>query len=178
MNEMKKMVIIGAAALCATVAMGAIESSEIVGYSQIPLRGGFYMQGAAFQTIATEGMKLSEMTPVGYLNNAKYMDAKRGHGCQGDIYITVLNANGGRAIDENGNEREYLWRHDWNKTDGWAAKGRWIQRTLQEGKVVEVEITADNDIEFKMGEGLWVCVGTAYEDGMMMEFPGVDDLKD
>ena len=131
------------------------------------------MQGATFATIAQEGIKLSEMTPVGYLGNATYTDKKKGKGCQGDIYIMVLNANGGVALDLKGNQKTYKWYHAWDKTNGWAEKGCWKQYDAEVSDYVE--ITSANDVEFAMGEGLWVSVATAYEDGMMLGFPGVDD---
>ena len=117
--------------------------------------------------------KLSKILPSGYLTNATYTDKKKGKGCQGDIYIVVLNANGGTAIDGKGNECRYKWYHAWDKTNGWAEKGKWVQPTVDG----DIEITDANDVEFAMGEGLWVNVATAYEDGMMLGFPGVDDLK-
>ena len=79
---MTKIMTFGAAALCAAVSLADVTSANVVGYQNYPLRNGATMTGASFQTITSEGVNLTDLTPVGYLNNATWTKNITGKGCE------------------------------------------------------------------------------------------------
>ena len=117
---------------------------------------------------------LTDIKAVGYLNNATWTKNITGKGCQGYIRIQVLTEKGKIATDDAGNSMEYLWYHSY-ASKAWKNDACWKQKQIIEGKETLVQITTDNDVEFKMGEGLWVKVMQNWEETMALEFPGIDD---
>lgn len=128
-----------------------------MGYSTVTLRSGALATGASFNTIASKGMKLSQILPSGYLSLAYWADGKRG-GFKDMITLTVLDAYGNVSKDKFDKGRCFKWRHEWDKTNKWAAKGYWYRN----GDPTDI-ISTENDETFDPGEGLWVEVaGGAY----------------
>ena len=131
MNEMKKIDVIGAAALCATVAMGDVESSEIVGYSVKELSEGNQAVATQFYTIGKDGVSLLDLT----------FDTSAQEKIAGTLRIQLLDAHGYTT-------QEYCYFKGMTRgiytTDGWY--------NMKDDKL----ITADNDPLFKNGQGLWL----------------------
>ena len=132
MNEMKKIVVIGAAALCATVAMGDVESSEIVGYSVKELSEGNQAVATQFYTIGKDGVSLLDLT----------FDTSAQEKILGTLRIQILDANGittkTYAYFKNAGSRSSYGVDGWYDMHG------------------DTLITAENDPLFKNGQGLWL----------------------
>ena len=77
---MKKLMIAASVAICAAAGF-ALESANIVGYSQNALQSGFTMATPQFLNIGTEGMPLQSILPTG----ADTSD---------NVYIQTLTAGG------------------------------------------------------------------------------------
>ena len=60
---MKKLLFVATAALCATV-FGAIESTNVVGYQQVPVTTGFVLFTPTFKGIGVDSMNLSDIKIV------------------------------------------------------------------------------------------------------------------
>ena len=117
--------------LCATVAMGDMESSEIVGYSVKELSEGNQAVATQFYTIGKEGVSLLDLT----------FDTSAQEKILGNLRIQLLDANGITTktysyFKNAGSRSKY-------QTDGWYD---------MHGDVL---ITADNDVTFAAGEALW-----------------------
>ena len=168
---MKKMIGFGAVALCAAVACADVTSANIVGYSNIKLVDGSKLGGAIFKGITTEGMKLTQLTPGGYLENPAWATPFVGWGCQGFIIIELLSTSGSIDSDKDG-PLQFRWFHDFDffGATGWAEKGCW-KRSIG-GDLVE--ITDSNDYEIKASDGLWVTVSQDWCAGMALGTPGLN----
>ena len=155
---------------CAAVSLADVTSANVVGYSQIALRAGSKMSGASFNMVAKQNMDLTELVPSGYENNSAYISGKTAKGIQGDIVIVILGSNGIVEKDENGYDKTYAWYHSYATKTGWAAAGVWKQ--AQGSGYADMK---PGDVKFPMGTGLWVQVPKNFNEGMLIEFPGVDD---
>ena len=103
------------------------------------MKAGATATGASFTTIATEGCKLTTIKPTGLPS-----------GYKGAINIQTL--------DYLGNKVAKYYYHEGETGRGAKADGWWLEDTTQ--------ITAEADVEFPAGQGLWVT-GL---DGTTLEF--------
>ena len=71
---MKKLLFVATAALCATV-FGAIESTNVVGYQQVPVTTGFVLFTPTFKGIGVDSMNLSDIKIVKADGSASEVDS-------------------------------------------------------------------------------------------------------
>ena len=110
-----------------------------MGYSTTALKAGATATGASFVTVGGEGCKLTSIKPTN-------LPA----GYKGAINIQTL--------DYLGNKIAAYFYHEGESGRGAKADGWWLEDTTQ--------ITAEADVEFPAGQGLWVT-GV---DGTKLEF--------
>jgi hypothetical protein len=106
-----------------------LASANVVGYSTTALKAGATATGASFVTVGGEGCKLTTIKPTN-------LPA----GYKGAINIQTL--------DYLGNKVAKYYYHEGESGRGAKADGWWLENTTL--------ITAENDVTFKVGEGLWV----------------------
>ena len=116
---------------------------------------------------------LLDMTVKGYEDLTDIFGNEDDCGVAGEFSVTVLNKNGGTAIDDNDKQMKYQFFHDWDEE--WDAKPYWKQFGGS-------KITEKGKVTFKMGSALWVQVNNyAYTTEAdpapvyTLEFPGIDD---
>ena len=178
---MKKLMIAASVALCATVGFSDVTSANVVGYGDNNFVDGSKMMSLNFKAIGSEGMKVSDLKPTGYLDNPAYTTKKAG-GIKGTIYFEILGDDGdtmmitkdvgGETTDEY--TLKWAWYHKWVEGSGWQNDARWVDDF---GEVTVGDPDADYDANYTlpMGSAIWVVVD-GWDEGMAMSFPGVDDL--
>ena len=113
----------------ATVGLCELASANVVGYHATALRAGATATGASFLSVGTNGCRLTTIKPTNLPS-----------GYKGAINIQTLDHLGRKVARYNYHEGE---TGRGAKADGW-----WLENTTL--------ITADNDVTFNPGEGLWV----------------------
>ena len=178
---MKKLMFAVSAALCATVGFSDVTSANVVGYGDNNFADGFKMMSLNFKAIGSDGMKVSDLKPTGYLENPAYT-TKFAAGIQGTIYFEILGDDGdtmmitkdvgGETTDEY--TLKWAWYHTWTQAGGWQNDARWVDEF---GEVTVGDPGADYDANYTlpMGCSIWVSVD-GWDEDMTMSFPGVDDL--
>jgi hypothetical protein len=117
---------------CATVSFAELASANIVGYSTTALQAGFKAAGASFISIGKDGCNLTEIVPTGFDKTT------------GGVQIQLLNNAGVTTTTY----KYYKGGRGTYATDGWY-----------DGTTL---ITADNDVTFAHGDGLWVYGADGY----------------
>ena len=119
-------------------------------------------------------VRLTEIKPTGYENLA-YWKTGRGNGFNDKVTIAVLAKNGATAVDEEGKQLKWAWKH----AKGFETAGYWVRT----GETTPIVAGDANDFQFELGEGIWADVAAAAYGGSTgaaadqykLEFPGVDD---
>ena len=150
---MKKLMIVGAAALCATVGFGAITSENTVGFQENQANASRNtMMAPTFLTVGSAaGCTLADLTVSGYAAPV-LIDEEEGEyegGCAGGEFIlNFLNPDGTNAA-------RYYWIDDGETGPGWfsSALGGEIS-----GGAASVNVPA--------GKGAWI-----YGSGMTLNIP-------
>ena len=161
---MKKLMIAASATLCATVGF-AVESANIVGYSQKNMNiGGATMNGNSFLGIGeTQGMRLTALEPKGYENNQDLID---GEGTSGEFNIQTLTKLGKR-------DKIYMWVRSYDVDEGeWNNDGHWMYNGAS------VVPGSANDPVFKAGSGLWtIAPDWSEDDGAVYSFTDAGEVS-
>ena len=110
----------------------SLESANIVGYSITALQAGFKAAGASFISIGKDGCNLSEIIPTGFDKST------------GAVQIQLLNNAGVTTTTY----KYYKGGRGTYATDGWY-----------DGTTL---ITAEKDVTFAPGDGLWVYGADGY----------------
>ena len=110
----------------------SLESANIVGYSTTALQAGFKAAGASFISIGKDGCNLSEIIPTGFDKTT------------GGVQIQLLNNAGVTTTTY----KYYKGGRGTYATDGWY-----------DGTTL---ITAEKDVTFAPGDGLWVYGADGY----------------
>lgn len=84
-------------------------------------------------------IKLSSLTPTGYLNNKTLAKS----GVSGQFSVQLLNSNGAAIAT-------YMWMHSVGK-QGWQDNARWVDPDNQ-----TIVPGGENDLTIEPGQGLWV----------------------
>ena len=139
------------------------------------------MIGTSFSTIGKVGEKgiwLSQLTINGYLDSDK---VKANGGPNGGFQITILNPNGGTAVDNDGYEKVYAYYHSWQKTkSAWKNDAGWVN----EGTGDDIIEGEDSDVKLEIGTGLWFYTTPdfytsdgkgGYLEKYYLTFPGMDE---
>ena len=122
---------------------------------------------------------LSQIKPVGYENVDYFHKLSKGKGgVKGEFQAKFVNSSGGiETVDgtPTGKSKSYAYYRTYTSA-GWQNDGRWVRAD-------GTEVKGANDVEIKIGEGIWVDVATgAYPAGVevdyKLEFPGVDEVVD
>ena len=145
---------IAAAALCATVGASAIESANIVGYSDLDTNvGGAKMKSAPFLAIGgAAGTYVSSLTPKGYEANQDLID---GEGTSGEFNIQLLTKSGGTA-----GTYSFVRSYDVDN-DEWNNDAHWVNPNGQ-----TVVAGTATDYLFPAGSGMWtIAPDYADDDG-------------
>ena len=116
----------------ATVGLCELASANVVGYQEVSLRSGLKAVGASFATIGAEGCKLTQIKPAGFNTSA------------GAVSIQIL---------DNYGQTTTTYSYYKGGRGAYATEG-WYNGTTR--------ITADNDITFAPGTGLWMKGADGY----------------
>ena len=119
-----------------------IRDGITVGYNSNDLNaGGAKMKAAPFLTIGSEGARISQLIPKGYLNNQDLKDSEE---TRGEFCIQLLTKRGGA-------DKTYKWVHTYDvEGEEWRNDGHW--ETPNGDEIVAGD---ENDYLFKTGNGLW-----------------------
>ena len=145
--NMKKIMVMGAAALCAAVGFSDVTSANVVGFNNITLRRGSYITGSSFDMITKAGMRLTDLKPTGY--EYTYWQTGRGNGKFNDMVTIDLLTYQGKP------EKTWKWLASYDKTAKvWT--GYWYD-TADTTKA-PIVAGSDEDYEFTVGQGIYVSV--------------------
>ena len=127
-----KKLMIAASAALCATVGFSLESANIVGYSTTALQAGFKAAGASFISIGKDGCNLSEIIPAGFDKST------------GAVQIQLLNNAGVTTTTY----KYYKGGRGTYATDGWY-----------DGTTL---ITAEKDVTFAPGDGLWIYGADGY----------------
>ena len=134
---MKKLMIAAVASMAAVGAF-AVESANIVGYNNVPLRdGGKSMVGPCFVSVGGQKVKLSELKVAGYENNEYYLTEEY-------AFVATFQIRKSNGMPD----AEYQWYDTTDDGEKWNG-GVWSNFVTGE------EITPENDVELNPGDALW-----------------------
>ena len=121
-----KKLMIAASAALCATVGFSLESANVVGYSTTSLQTGFTAAGAGFVSVGAEGCKLTDIKPAGFQTS------------NGAVQIQLLNSQG-KTTD--------TYKYYKGGRGAYATEGWYNGTTL---------ITAENNVTFAPGTGLWV----------------------
>jgi hypothetical protein len=146
--KMKKLMTVAATALCASVfANTAVESSNIVGYSQYALTKANQFVTSSFKNVGNTALDLTQIKVVGYTGAS--IDK---------VSVQFIDAAGNTAKDSSDKAMWYYWQ------DSDGANGKWVKKDGR--KVTDVAV---GEAVLGIGDALW---WQKKEDGLGLQFSG------
>lgn len=142
---MKKLIALAAVATCGAAL--AVESANIVGYSQYELTKANQFVTTSFKNVGSDTLDLTQIKVIGYT------------GATTDkVSVQFIDGTGNTDTDEAGKYKLYYWR------DADGSSGKWVKKDGR--NIVDVAV---GEATLGVGEALW---WQKKEDGLSLQFSG------